>query len=49
MSEEIRASGIEVDCLSDFETAMEEIAEKFDAANQSEDKKDKCEKEKKQA
>lgn len=54
MSEEIRASGIEVDDLSDFETAMEEIAEKFDAsekdaANQSEDKKDKCEKEKKQA
>ena len=54
MSEEIRASGIEVDGLSDFETAMEEIAEKFDAsekdaANQSEDKKDKSEKEKKQA
>ena len=46
MSEEIRASGIEVDGLSDFETAMEEIAEKFDAsekdaANQSEDKKEK--------
>lgn len=45
MSEEIRASGIEVDGLSDFETAMEEIAEKFDAsgkdaANQSEDKRD---------
>ena len=54
MSEEIRASGIEVDGLSDFETAMEEIAEKFDAsekdaANQSEDKKDKSKKEKKQA
>ena len=32
MSEEIRASGIEVDGLSDFETAMEEIAEKFDAS-----------------
>ena len=44
MSEEIRASGIEVDGLSDFETAMEGIAEKFDAsekdaANQSEKKK----------
>ena len=40
--------------LSDFETVMEEIAEKFDAsekdaANQSEDKKGKSEKEKKQA
>ena len=46
MSDEIRASGIEVDGLSDFETAMEELAEKFDAsekdaANQSEDKKEK--------
>ena len=46
MSGEIRASGIEVDGLSDFETAMEEIAEKFDAsekdaANQPEDKKEK--------
>lgn len=45
MSEDIRPSAIEVDGLSDFETAMEEIAEKFDASekdatNQSEDKKD---------
>ncbi|KAK2564319.1 hypothetical protein P5673_012578 [Acropora cervicornis] len=51
MSEEIRASGIEVDGLPDFETAMEEIAEKFDASEKdaAEDKKDKSEKEKKQA
>ena len=51
LSEEIRASGIEVDGLPDFETAMEEIAEKFDASEKdaAEDKKDKSEKEKKQA
>ena len=54
MSEEMRASDIEADGLSDFETVMEEIAEEFDAsekdaANQSEDKKGKNEKEKKQA
>ena len=54
MSQDMKASGIEVDAPSEFEDAMEEITEKFDASekdakSQSEDKKDKIEKERKQA
>ena len=39
ISDEIRASGIEFDGLSDFETAMEEIAEKFDTLEKEKEEK----------
>ena len=54
MEEEKKASGLAGDPPTEFENAMEEICEKFDAAdkeqqNQSKEKKEKIEKDKKEA
>ena len=54
MTEEIKASGIEVDPPSEFESAMEELCEKFDASERdlqtvSDEKRAKLEQQRRQA